>query len=582
MFESDELKQIFIDEATDLVERIRDGFSGFADAEDQDVRLRDVLRAIHTIKGGAGTCDMQDLKVLAHRLESNLLKFRETPQRLNEVVLNKVLSAVDRMEGLLDPEESHVNAVETRSESDGQSDDVNLIELEGGAADSSTVPAFGIFDDPVSEETVAASKQHEGPKPESKAAIKLSKPSSGELIRVPLERIQQNFDVISEIFLTRNQLRYLVEQKSSKQIDDAAFLRKWEGLDHALRKNIGELEHIAMAMRMMPIKGLFRRMETTVRNYLSSSEKKISVEINGDQTELDKKILDSLSEPMIHLVRNAMDHGIESAEERRKLGKNEVAKLRLSAEVVGNEVEIRVTDDGKGIDEEKILESARSKGLDISRVKTRDDALHLIFESGFSTKDQVSEISGRGIGMDAVRNYVESVGGTIAIETEINRGTTFILSLPLGMSVIPALIVSVRGQKFAVSTSDILETMRVSKQAIVENGGITYFERKGEFIPCFDIGKYLFADRDQDRVSSITQRVPLCVVKDGEDLIALQLGELIANVEIVAKPVPRRAPDIPYVTGVSILASGEPAFVISLSKLYDRKISQWRKCHAAA
>lgn len=323
---------------------------------------------------------------------------------------------------------------------------------------------------------------------------------------------------------------------------------------------------------MTPVKGLFQRMDTTVRSYAETAGKKISVVLSGNDTELDKSIIDTLAEPLIHLVRNAMDHGIEGPEARRLAAKPEIGTIHLGAEVRGNEVVVTVRDDGKGIDATKVLASARKKGLDVTTIKTEAKALDLIFMPGFSTAEQVNEVSGRGVGMDAVRTYVENIGGNITLTTEVGVGTTFSLCLPLGMSVIPVIIVNVNRQLYAISINDVLETRRVSAEEVLANGPSFYFEYKGELIECIFLENYLSGS---ENINHLIKRrsLALCIVRANGRNLAFCVTDLVSNTEIVAKPLPALAPRLPYITGVAVLVSGEPAFVLSLGKWYQRFIN---------
>jgi two-component system chemotaxis sensor kinase CheA len=406
------------------------------------------------------------------------------------------------------------------------------------------------------------------------AEFKLAKKNSAhqDTLRVPLERIQRNFDTISEIFLTRNQLKYLVERMQGGSINSTEFFQNWEVLDNTLRKNIGELEQNAMAMRMLPIKSLLRRMESAVRTYCDETGKNIKVHIEGEETELDKKVLDSLAEPLIHLTRNAMDHGIEDEKRRMELKKPLAAKISFKASVVGNDVILSISDDGRGIDAAGILASAKKKGIDTSHISNNDEAIRLIFQPGFSTKEQVSDVSGRGIGMDAVKTYVEGIGGQITIDTKIDYGSSFHLRLPLGMSVIPAILVRANHKLFAVTASDVRETRKVPIDDIHINGKECFYNRNGVFIPCYNVDDFIYQDFKTEPLSTKVERVSLCLIDSDQGLIALRVQELISNVEIVTKSLPPMAYQLPYVTGISIMATGEPTFVVSLKLLYQRVI----------
>jgi two-component system chemotaxis sensor kinase CheA len=550
-----EFKQTFFEESRELIDRIRDQLDGWMECSDQADRLATIWRALHTIKGSAGSVQIMPIRDLAHELENFLTPFKAVPGNIHANEVNYILTAVDMIENMIEAEE--------RGES-----------LTPPVQPTPTSAAFGFFDDPVPAPVLAPVPQ-ETPAVPDEATDRKSKVASTETIRVPLDRIQRNFEIISELFLIRNQLKYLAERLHGDKTTIDSFMHNWETLDNSLRKNISELEQLSVSMRMMPIKSLMRRMEKTVRDYSQTTGKQIRVEVTGEETEIDKKILDTLAEPLIHLTRNAMDHGIEDAPERARKGKAVQAVIRFDSRLEGNDVLVTVSDDGSGIDDRKVLESARRKGLNVEGVRTREDALNLIFIPGFSTKDQASDISGRGVGLDAVKTYVESFGGSISLTTEKERGTRFSLRLPLGMSLISAIIARCNGQTFAIPAAEVMETRKVDPEQIALNGQHAYFKYRGKFIPCYSIADQIFksSKAEQQAPRDQKQRLPVFLVKTLHGLVALFAEEALSNSEIAVKSVPDNAWQSPFVTGVSILPTGEPVFVISLVRLFERRIN---------
>jgi two-component system chemotaxis sensor kinase CheA len=549
-----EFKQTFFEESRELIERIRDQLDGWAACTDQVERMATVWRALHTIKGSAGSVQIMPIRDLAHELENFLLPFKATPSAVQANEVNYILTAVDTIENMIEAEERGEGAAPAP-----------MIQA--------PVAAFGFFDDPTP--TPAPTPAPVPPPAGTAAETTAPKTASADTIRVPLDRIQRNFEIISELFLIRNQLKYLAERLHGDKTTIDSFMHSWETLDNSLRKNISELEQLAVSMRMMPVKSLMRRMEKTVRDYSQNSGKQIRVEVTGEDTEIDKKILDTLAEPLIHLTRNAMDHGIEDAAERTRKGKSAQAVIRFDSRLEGNDVLVTVSDDGSGIDDRKVLESARRKGLNVEGVRTREDALNLIFIPGFSTKDQASDISGRGVGLDAVKTYVESFGGSISLTTEKDRGTRFLLRLPLGMSLISAIIARCNGQTFAIPAAEVMETRKVDPEQIALNGQHSYFKYRGKFIPCFSIADQIFKGAKTENLASRgqKQRLPVFLVKTLHGLVALFAEEALSNSEIAVKSVPDNAWQSPFVTGVSILPTGEPVFVISLVRLFEKRIN---------
>ncbi|BBH52346.1 chemotaxis protein CheA [Fluviispira sanaruensis] len=553
----DELLQTYIEESTDIIERIRKKLENFQESSNKQERFQDILRAIHTIKGNSGTLNFFEIKSITHELESNLLVYKTKEEEIPKKILDNIFKYTDYLENeIINNNLEKNNAIVSTS-----NETFHIFSQE-------EVPHLNIQENLNTEKSNDFSKE----KIAKEKFENKSTNSSNEIIRVTAEKVQQNFDIISEIFLIRNQMKYLVDLHYLKKIENDSFFQNWDFLDNSLRKCIGELEQIALSMRMMPIKSLLRRMEKAVRSYLDEhNDKDIVVQIDGEDIEIDKKILDSLAEPLIHLTRNAMDHGIETILERKSLEKPPKAIIRLSVQIIANEAIIKVSDDGRGIDEQKVLNSAIKKGMDVKNITSKEEILNLIFLPGFSTAEKISDISGRGIGLEAVKSYVESLGGNLSIKTEINKGTDFILRLPLGMSVVPVIIAKANGYQFAILNNDVFELKNVLPNEIVKNGNETYYKRGNDFIKCFNIEDYLYKHLKKDKeIFNYKEKIPLCIISYAGKIAAVQVGEFISNAEIVVKEYPSISPELPYISGVSILATGESTFVISLTKLCDR------------
>jgi two-component system chemotaxis sensor kinase CheA len=372
---------------------------------------------------------------------------------------------------------------------------------------------------------------------------------------------------ISEVFLIRNQMVYLVERLRADEKDLKDFYQNWELLDGSLRRAIGDLERSAMSMRMMTVQGLFSRMARVVQSYRTQSNKQIEFKTEGEDTEFDKKVLDTLGEPLVHLVRNAMDHGVETPEERLKQGKAPVGSITLKAEIAGNDAVVQIRDDGRGMDPKKILASAQRKGIDVSHVNDDKSAIDLIFLPGFSTAEKVSDISGRGVGMDAVKTSISVLGGTVSVDTKLGQGSTFTVRIPVTMSLVPVVLVNINGLEYAVPNSDILEVRNISSDQVRSNAGKDYVLFRGSYIPCIDLRKKVrccvLGHEEKMRECSVI------VFRLRTEVLAAQISSFDRNTEIIIKPLSRVSPKIPGVTGVSVLPTGEPIFVLSLSTLFE-------------
>ena len=390
-----------------------------------------------------------------------------------------------------------------------------------------------------------------------------------ELIRVPEDRINQALDNIWELFLIRNQLSYLINTNYKWLNKNPEFIRSWELLDSTFEGNITELESRTMRMRMSSLKNIYSRLSKIVRSYTRESGKKIIFKTEGDKTELDKKVIDMLYDPLVHLIRNSMDHGVESPEEREASGKPAEGIIHVDAKVIGSEVVITVADDGKGIDPKKVLAHANKKGLDTSWIKTDEEAIKLIFTPGFSTAEQVSAVSGRGVGMDAVISSVQSVGGEVDVETNLGIGSTFKISLPLSMSVVSALVMNVNSCKIACATSAIIETKRLNFSELKMNSGELYYLDHETHIPCIQLDKHIYVEHAKDNPLVKKSEVHACMIEVGSRKIALLIDSIDDYSNLVIKPMPKKIPSLPFVTGVSILATGSPIFIFSPHKMIN-------------
>ena len=566
---NEELIATYREETLDSIERVRNRLDQFLESTDKIERFQDILRVIHTVKGNSGAIGFQDPRQKAHHLETEILVYKEKEDEITKETIDKIYRFFDDLEEFLD--KSVEEQMQNHFENDSNKMEEKNLALQKVLEDSNS--GFGFFDDdtPKKADIPVVNKPQKKAEEKQQSEKNISKNNS-DFIRIPTEKVQKNFDILSEIFLARNQMRYLVEQQNDRNLSQEEFYQRWELLDNTLRKSIGELEQIAMSMRMTPVTSLLRRMEKTIRTYLDDhKDKNIRVVIIGEDVEIDKKILDSLSEPLIHLTRNAMDHGVENKEERKKLGKQEQAIIEFKAQIMGNEVLLTVRDDGRGIDANKVYELALKKGLKVEHLTTPEERINIIFLPGFSTVEKATETSGRGIGMDAVKVYVESIGGSLVTKTELGHGTSFLLRLPLGMSVIPVIIAKSHGQEFAILNSDVQELKKIRPDEIHQNGENYFYKSEQGYIPCYSIDDYLFSSHKKiDLVSNKRKKIPLCIINYHEQPIALRMEELISNAEIVLKEYPHLSPKVNYISGVSILSNGQPTFVISLCKLYEK------------
>lgn len=395
-----------------------------------------------------------------------------------------------------------------------------------------------------------------------------------EVLRVPLATVNSILDHIWELFLVRNQMAHLFKENKHIFKEHLSFIQQFESLDNAIERNIHELESKTMSLRLSPIKKIFDRMGKVVSEYCHQNNKEIEFVTKGEGIDLDKKVLDQLNEPLIHLIRNAIDHGVEKPAERSKVGKSTKGHVELSAQLQGNEVAITVSDDGKGIDAQKILESARKKDIDVSGIHSDQDAVNLIFAPGFSTAEQVTDVSGRGVGMDAVRKSIQELGGNIHIDTVVGRGTKFKITLPLTMSVSKCLIVNIQGLEYAFSTKSVVFVEKINSNSLQKNGDDLYYDFNGNLIPCFSLGDILPDYSEEPDLPKISSHI--CVTSlNGQD-VAFKVDEIIQTLNVVMKPLPKMVERHKFIAGVSILPAGNPIFLLNIQECLIELMKQKR------
>jgi two-component system chemotaxis sensor kinase CheA len=425
----------------------------------------------------------------------------------------------------------------------------------------------------INQAAIEIDSSDEAHNPEKNKAVGNSKK---DLLRVPTSKLNEALNSVWEIFLLRNQIAYLFEKNKDFLKKNIDMVQEWEILDNALKRNISELESTTMSMRMNDLSSLFSRMQKVVRSYQKNCGKEINFITEGDDIELDKKIIDMLGEPLIHLVRNAMDHGIETAEVRQASQKPKSGTISLKAVTQSDKVIIELVDDGKGIDGKKILKKAQEKGLDTTNIKTDEDAIDLIFSPGFSTAEEVTDVSGRGVGMDAVRRSIQKIGGEVFIETTVGKGSSFKIELPLSMSVVSSILYEINGKTYGSSINNLIEVCRESEDELHINGKEVFFSYRGDFIECYDLRDHF----DGEQSEKDNKNASYCILEMNSKKVAMRVDRVFKHTEIVVKEMKGVFPDINFVNGISILATGEPIFVVSLTKLY-RNFKEGGMSHAA-
>jgi two-component system chemotaxis sensor kinase CheA len=368
-------------------------------------------------------------------------------------------------------------------------------------------------------------------------------------------------NLVGELIIAENMFRH---NPMLLEIDDENLTKARAQLIRVTR----ELQDIATSVRMIPVAATFQKMNRIVRDVSTRQGKKVQIILEGEYTEVDKTVIEKLSDPLVHLVRNSVDHGVETIDERLIAGKDPIAKVTLSAKHQSGEIWITVKDDGKGLHREKILDRARSRGLlQGEGTKLKDsDVWQYIFEPGFSTAAAVTDISGRGVGMDVVRKNVEALRGRIDVESVTGSGSEFIMRIPLTLAIIEGMLARVGEQKYTIPMLSVKESIRATHEMIREMpSGSQMLSLRGTLIPILRIDEFHAVQR-ADGPFDLEDGI-LVVVEDGNDLVGLFVDELIGQFQTVIKPLPGLLGRPKGLSGMCLLANGDISLILDIKAI---------------
>lgn len=405
----------------------------------------------------------------------------------------------------------------------------------------------------VSAETVAvaeAKPKVEADEPKEQAV------AQAKTIRVNLERIDRLMNLFEEFIIDRGRLERLADEVGQPELNETV---------EKIKRGTNELQSLVLTLRMMPIEQVFNRFPRMVRSVAKDIHKKVQLEITGAETELDRTVIDEIGDPLVHLIRNAIDHGIELPEVRVAAWKPEQGSLALRAYHGGNRVFIEIEDDGAGIHVDKVRSKALERGVitpEEATSMTDNEVAMLIFAPGFSTADVVTDLSGRGVGLDVVKNKIESLGGVVTLETVVGQGTKFQVSLPLTLSIISAMLVQAGEETYAIPLSSILETTLLDEADILTAHRERVFDFRGQLVPLVYL-KEMFAIETETKT-----QFPVVVVRKGNKLVGVVVNDLIGQQEIVMKPLGTYLEGIPAISGATILGDGRVALIVDSNDLF--------------
>lgn len=410
------------------------------------------------------------------------------------------------------------------------------------------VPSPAVASTPTAVEPAAA-----GSKPAAGGA-----PVASRTIRVDIERLDALMNLFSELLIDRVRLEQLASEVKRNDLT--------ETVEHMSRVS-SDLQNIVLKLRMVPVDSVFNRFPRMIRDLAKSLDKKVDLVITGAETELDRTVIDEIGDPLVHLLRNAVDHGIESISDRVAAGKSEHGTIQLRAFHSGNHVFIEIEEDGKGIYREKVLKTALKNGLvtaEQAAKLTDKEVYNLLFASGFSTAEKISDISGRGVGLDVVKTKIQMLGGHVQVDSKPGLGSKFSVQLPLTLSIISAMLVRLGSEKYAIPLSSIVETSAIQKSQIRNIHGNKMVDYRKSVIPLVSLSTlFEVPDFNED----LEEETEIVVVRKGDKQVALMVDEFIGQQEIVLKTLGKYLTGLFAISGATILGDGQVALIIDPNAL---------------
>lgn len=581
-----ETVELFIDESLEALQRIEqwllEAESGRPPADLMGMMFRD----IHTMKGTSGFLAFERTQKLAHVMEDLLAKFRDSGTAAAKHHYARLMSAMDLLrvmvesvkatqdEGTTDVEPmvallrgdlAELVAREMSGAAAGETDEADEAAAEADAADATADVAPEAVATQAAPAPAAASTPSSVASPAASAAAEstasaASGDSADGTVRVNVGVLDRLMNLIGELVLARNQMVQMVKTVRDPNVNTQAACQRLSLVTSDLQEQI-------MKTRMQPVGRVFEKIPRLVRNLGQQVKKQVSVHIDGTSTEIDKALVEAIRDPVLHIVRNSMDHGFETPEQRVRNGKAAIGKLNIRASHEGGMVTIEIIDDGRGMDPAALRAHAIKKGILTESASQRlsdRESLDLIFRPGFSTAEKVTDISGRGVGMDVVRTHVERAGGQVELESVLGKGTTLRLKMPLTLAIIPALLVSTAGQRFAIPQVNLLELVHVNEEqvstAIEHVRGAAFYRLRGEMLPLVHLSSILrLPGKPQE------EGVNIVVVAVGSRRYGLVVDEIHDTEEIVIKPLHGQLKRLACYSGATVLGDGGVALILEVA-----------------
>jgi len=605
------MTDIFVGEANELLDRLDHDLVDLEQMPESATLLSEIIRNLHTLKGGAMMVDYKRIGELTHKLEDYFQLYREQNGEVKLEMLAPAFTALDLIKEMV------------KSISKGKEESVNLFTSKLAEIDNKlffyqnfdpdTIVKKAETDIPVEDQPVQPSRKKE------ENVVKINTEYLDNLVNMATElvvnrtELSSNFDDLKELMIHisdgKKQIHYM-QNKLDDLIEDAADLDSEQDkvnlaaeeamsdvgnvsmdfkkvsqvidrvtsdmnkLSRGFEKNIQQISNLSktlhkdiLRVRMLPVEYLFDRFPRAVRDLARSQDKRVTVAVEGNKTEMDRAVIEALADPVMHILRNAVDHGIEDGDVRKKNNKTKTGKITLKARQEKSQVIIDISDDGKGIDLDKVKRQAVKRGLatrpDLKKMNEAE-ILDFIFYSEFSTKDKATDVSGRGVGLDVVASQIQKLKGVIRIRTEKNFGTTFSIRVPLTLVISQALMTRIHNHSIAVPMIAVQESQEIDSKEILVDDNKRYIQARGKLLPYLHLSEILSFDDDTTEAEGKTQ---VLILHDAGISVALGIGEITGRQEIVIKSLGNSLQNVEFVAGGTILGNGEVALILDYAAI---------------
>ncbi len=578
-FALDDMKEIiddFLVEADELINSLDNNLVKLEEAPDDLELLNEIFRAAHTIKGTSGFLGFEQVTTLTHKMEDILNKLRKSELVVTPQIMDILLKSLDYLKMLLNnvrehkdeevdlgdilqrltaalenPQDDEIDEAVEEKQLKSPETAVNNKRFSGGLSDSSVSP------DATPVENVVSQKN---------AVRAAEKKAAEQTIRVEVARLDAMINLMGELVLGRNTLVQIVNQLNKEQ-EDLNHLEQINQVTASVNFITTELQLAVMKMRMQPIGKVFKKFPRMVRDLARDAGKQIELKTYGEETELDKSVIEEIGDPLVHVIRNSCDHGIETPEERKAAGKPEKGNIVLTACQQGSNIIIKIEDDGRGLDVEAIRRKAVEKGLvgqaEVDAMTDRE-VFRFIFEAGFSTAKKVTDISGRGVGMDVVRTNIEKLNGLIELDSRKGVGTTIVIKLPLTLAIIQGLLVESNKEIFILPLSSVFETIKTSQTQVYYVNQKPVFKLRDEIIPLINM------DIIYSRTSgfSMCEKPYIIVVGLADKKLGINIDKFLGQEEVVIKSLGQFLGTTEGVAGATIMGDGRIRLIVDLVGLF--------------